>query len=48
MLARLATLSGDVGARDLLDGPDVRTFEAARLSDPVDVDTPEELEALRT
>jgi CTP:molybdopterin cytidylyltransferase MocA len=48
MLARLATLSGDVGARDLLDGPDVRTFEASRLSDPADVDTPEELEALRT
>jgi molybdenum cofactor cytidylyltransferase len=48
MLARLATLSGDQGARDLLDGPDVRTFEASRLSDPADVDTPEELEALRT
>jgi molybdenum cofactor cytidylyltransferase len=48
MLARLATLSGDVGARDLLGGADARTFEAARLCDPADVDTPEELEALRT
>ena len=48
MLPRLAQLSGDAGARDLLGGADVRTFEAARLCDPTDVDTPEELEALRT
>jgi molybdenum cofactor cytidylyltransferase len=48
ILRRLATLSGDVGARDLLDGADVMTFEAGRLCDPADVDTPEELEALRT
>ena len=48
MLRRLAQLSGDAGARDLLGGADVRTFEAARLCDPTDVDTPEELEALRT
>jgi molybdenum cofactor cytidylyltransferase len=47
MLPRLATLSGDAGARDLLDGADVRTFEAARLCDPGDVDTPQDLEALR-
>jgi CTP:molybdopterin cytidylyltransferase MocA len=48
MLPHLAQLSGDAGARDLLGGADVRTFEAARLCDPTDVDTPEELEALRT
>ena len=48
MLPRVAQLSGDAGARDLLGGADVRTFEAARLCDPTDVDTPEELEALRT
>jgi molybdenum cofactor cytidylyltransferase len=48
MLPRVAQLSGDAGARDLLGGADVRTFEAARLCDPADVDTPEELEALRT
>jgi molybdenum cofactor cytidylyltransferase len=48
MLSRVAHLSGDAGARDLLGGADVRTFEAARLCDPADVDTPEELEALRT
>ncbi|MGZ6674685.1 MAG: nucleotidyltransferase family protein, partial [Solirubrobacteraceae bacterium] len=34
MLPRLAQLSGDAGARDLLGGADVRTFEAARLCDP--------------
>jgi molybdenum cofactor cytidylyltransferase len=48
MLPRLATLSGDAGARDLLHGADVMTFEAGRLCNPADVDTPEELEALRT
>lgn len=48
MLPRLERLSGDAGARGLLGGADVMTFEAARLCDPADVDTPEELEALRT
>ena len=48
MLPRLAQLSGDAGARDLLGGTDVMAFEAASLCDPADVDTPEELEALRT
>jgi CTP:molybdopterin cytidylyltransferase MocA len=48
MLPEIARLSGDVGARDLLAGATVRTFEATGLSDPADVDTPEELEALRT
>jgi len=40
-------LGGDVGARDLLAGAAVRTFEAAHLCDPADVDTPADLEALR-
>jgi molybdenum cofactor cytidylyltransferase len=48
MLPGVAKLRGDVGARELLDGASVRTFEAGRLCDPVDVDTPEELEGLRT
>ena len=48
MLPGIARLSGDVGARDLLAGATVRTFEATGLSDPADIDTPEELEALRT
>jgi molybdenum cofactor cytidylyltransferase len=47
MLPRVAQLRGDVGARELLGHTTVRTFEAGGLSDPVDVDTPEELEALR-
>ena len=48
ILPHVAALSGDAGARDLLGHATVRTFEAARLCDPADVDTPEELEALRT
>jgi molybdenum cofactor cytidylyltransferase len=48
MLPRVARLSGDVGARELLGSATVRTFEAAGFCDPADVDTPEELEALRT
>lgn len=47
LLARVGALRGDVGARDLLSGAEVRTIEAAHLCDPADVDTPEELEALR-
>ena len=48
ILPHVTALSGDVGARELLGHATVRTFEAARLCDPTDVDTPEELEALRT
>jgi molybdenum cofactor cytidylyltransferase len=48
ILPQVAALTGDVGARELLGHATVRTFEAARLCDPTDVDTPEELEALRT
>lgn len=48
MLPGVAKLRGDVGARELLGSASVRTFEAGRLCDPVDVDTPEELEGLRT
>ena len=48
MLPGVAKLRGDVGARELLGSVSVRTFEAGRLCDPVDVDTPEELEGLRT
>jgi molybdenum cofactor cytidylyltransferase len=47
MLPHVAQLRGDVGARELLGHATVRTFEAGGLSDPVDVDTPEELEELR-
>ena len=47
ILAARGELRGDVGARDLLGDATVRTFEAAHLCDPGDVDTPEDLEALR-
>jgi molybdenum cofactor cytidylyltransferase len=47
ILPHLAHLRGDVGARELLGSATVRTFEAARLCDPADVDTPDDLEALR-
>ncbi|MEA2453933.1 MAG: hypothetical protein QOI45_195 [Thermoleophilaceae bacterium] len=47
LLARVAALRGDVGARDLLAGADVRPVEALHLARPDDVDTPEELEAIR-
>jgi CTP:molybdopterin cytidylyltransferase MocA len=47
ILPEVAALRGDVGARDLLARPDVATFEAGRLCDPADVDTPQQLEALR-
>jgi CTP:molybdopterin cytidylyltransferase MocA len=45
---RVAQLRGDTGARDLLDGVEVRTVEVGHLGPPGDVDTPEELEALRS
>jgi molybdenum cofactor cytidylyltransferase len=47
ILPRVAQLRGDVGARELLGHATVRTFEAAHLCDPGDVDTPQDLEALR-
>jgi CTP:molybdopterin cytidylyltransferase MocA len=50
LFGTVAELRGDVGARALLDAPTVlvRELEVGRLADPVDVDTPEELEDLRT
>jgi CTP:molybdopterin cytidylyltransferase MocA len=45
---RVGLLRGDTGARDLLDGVQVRTVEVGHLGRPGDVDTPEELEALRS
>ncbi len=47
ILPQVAQLRGDVGARELLGHATVRTFEAAHLCDPGDVDTPQDLEALR-
>jgi CTP:molybdopterin cytidylyltransferase MocA len=47
VLAAVADLRGDVGARDLLSRFRVRTWEAGHLADPTDIDTPDQLEALR-
>ena len=47
LLARVPELRGDVGARDLLRDARVRRVEALHLARPDDVDTPEELEAIR-
>jgi CTP:molybdopterin cytidylyltransferase MocA len=46
VLAEVAGLRGDAGARDLLSRFRVRTWEAGHLADPTDVDTPDQLEAL--
>ena len=47
LLARVGGLHGDVGARDLLAGAAVRSVEALHLARPEDVDTPDQLEAIR-
>jgi molybdenum cofactor cytidylyltransferase len=47
MLGRVSGLRGDVGARELLIDARVRPVEARHLARPDDVDTPEELEAIR-
>ena len=46
VLARVPELRGDVGARDLLIGFEVSTWEAGLLGDPTDIDTREQLEAV--
>jgi len=47
LLPRVLALTGDAGARHVLEGVDVRTVEAGHLCHPDDVDTPEELQAVR-
>lgn len=46
VLAAAGELRGDQGARELLSRFSVRKWEAGHLADAVDVDTPEELQAL--
>ena len=48
LFGQVAELRGDVGARELLGSVAVRSVEALHLARPDDVDTPEELEAIRT
>jgi molybdenum cofactor cytidylyltransferase len=43
----VADLRGDVGARELLGSVAVRPVEAGHLARPDDVDTPEDMEAIR-
>lgn len=47
VLDALGDLRGDTGARELLDRFRVRAWEAGHLCDPTDIDTPDQLEALR-
>lgn len=47
VLAQVGRLRGDAGFRELLADVEVRTVEAGHLAHPDDVDTPEELEAIR-
>jgi molybdenum cofactor cytidylyltransferase len=47
LLDRIGELRGDVGFRELLAGARVRAFECGELCDPVDVDTPDQLNALQ-
>jgi molybdenum cofactor cytidylyltransferase len=47
LLHRVPLLHGDVGARDLLRDARIREVEALHLARPDDVDTPDELEAIR-
>jgi CTP:molybdopterin cytidylyltransferase MocA len=47
LLDRVDGLRGDVGARELLRDAKVRDVEAGHLARPDDVDTPEQLEAIR-
>jgi molybdenum cofactor cytidylyltransferase len=47
LLDEVRSLHGDVGARELLAAHPVLTVEAGRDCRPGDVDTPEDLEALR-
>jgi molybdenum cofactor cytidylyltransferase len=47
LLPDVMALRGDAGARDLLTGPHVKMVEAGHLCRPDDVDTPDQLEAIR-
>jgi molybdenum cofactor cytidylyltransferase/nicotine blue oxidoreductase len=47
LLDRVGDLRGDAGARDVLRDARVGGVEALHLARPDDVDTPEELEAIR-
>jgi molybdenum cofactor cytidylyltransferase len=47
LIPAVLELHGDEGARDLLETSGVRRIEVGHLCEPLDVDTPADLEALR-
>jgi CTP:molybdopterin cytidylyltransferase MocA len=48
LLDHVGEIEGDTGARGLLSGPYVKTWEVGRLSDPTDIDTPERLQEVQS
>ena len=48
LLDHVGELEGDSGARALLEGPHVHTWEVGRLCDPTDIDTPERLQEVQS
>jgi molybdenum cofactor cytidylyltransferase len=48
LLDHVGELAGDTGARTLLEGPHVHTWEVGRLCDPTDIDTPERLQEVQS
>ena len=48
LLDHVSELEGDEGARTLLEGPHVFAWEAGRMCDPTDIDTPERLQEVQS
>jgi CTP:molybdopterin cytidylyltransferase MocA len=48
LLDHVIELDGDTGARPLLEGDHVLTWEVGRLCDPTDIDTPERLQEVQS
>jgi molybdenum cofactor cytidylyltransferase len=48
LLDHVNELDGDAGARALLSGPYVYSWEVGRLCDPTDIDTPERLQEVQS
>ena len=48
LLDHVIELDGDTGARPLLEGDHVFTWEVGRLCDPTDIDTPERLQEVQS
>jgi molybdenum cofactor cytidylyltransferase len=48
LLDHVGELDGDTGARALLEGDHVYTWEVGRMCDPTDIDTPERLQEVQS